>query len=249
MMPKDYSRRYYRTQYQTEDLTYFQVKFKETDLAIGISRDGYCDNLKKLVEKEVIKLRGDLETYIAVHSEFRTSFSPVSAQPGAPPIVREMIRAGTLAGVGPMAAVAGAIAQEVGRLLERHVREVIVENGGDIYLQSRAKRKVAVLAGESPFSHRIAVKVRAEECPVGVCTSSGTVGPSISLGRADAAVVKAADAALADAVATGAGNLIGDGESLMEAVEYARGIEEVRGVLIISGKEMAAWGDIEIVPL
>lgn len=248
-MPKDYSRRYYRTQYQTEDLIYFQIKFKETDLAIGVSRDDYCDDLMQLVEKEVIKLRGDLETYITVHPEFKTSFSPVSAQPGAPPIVREMIRAGTLAGVGPMAAVAGAIAQAVGRFLERHVREVIVENGGDIYLQSRAERRVAILAGESPFSHRIAIKIRAEECPVGVCTSSGTVGPSISLGRADAAVVKAADTALADAVATGAGNLTGDGESLMKAVEYAQSIEGVKGVLIISGQEMAAWGDMEIVSL
>lgn len=248
MAKGEYSQRNYRGLYRASDLAYFQVKLKETDLAIAVDRKSFTAELIEMAEKEVIKLRGDLESYIALHPEFKTSFFPVVALPGAPPIARVMIAASARAGVGPMAAVAGAIAEAVGRCLERHVREVIVENGGDIYISTGRERKIAVFAGESPFSNRIAVKVKPRESPLGICTSSGTVGPSVSLGRADAAVIKSRDAALADAVATGAGNLVRDAGDLVKGLEYARSIEGVNGVLLVKGKEMAAWGEMEIAP-
>lgn len=249
MTRKGYSHRHYRSLHQARDITYFEVKLKETDLAIGVDRESFAQELVDLAEKEVIKLRGDLETYIILSPEFRTSFIPVPALPGAPPIVRTMIQAATRAGVGPMAAVAGAIAEAVGKRLEKYVREVIVENGGDIYINGGKDRIIAIFAGESPFSNRIAVRVKAGETPLGICTSSGTVGPSVSLGRADAVVIKSAETALADAVATGAGNLVKDGEDLVNALDYARAIEGVQGVLLVRGEELAAWGNIEIVPL
>lgn len=245
----EYSTRNYRTFYQASDLVYFQVKLKETDLAVGVDRDSFDGRLAEFVEKTVIKLRGDLETYIDLCPEFRTSLVPVPALPGAPRIVITMTKAAALAGVGPMAAVAGAIAQAVGRQLEGRVREVIVENGGDIYLSGQRDRIVGIFAADSPFSNRIGLKVSGKEMPVGVCTSSGTVGPSLSLGRADAAVIKAKDAALADAVATGAGNLVQEEGDLMRAVEYAQSVEGVLGIIVIKRDKLAAWGEMEIIPL
>jgi ApbE superfamily uncharacterized protein (UPF0280 family) len=119
-----------------------------------------------------------------------------------------MAEAASIAGVGPMAAVAGAVASFLGQVLGSCSREVIVENGGDIYLRSAHERVVAVFAGDSPFSYKIGLRVKPEDTPAGICTSSGTVGHSLSFGNADAVVIKGESAILADAVATQAGNLI-----------------------------------------
>lgn len=148
-----------------------------------------------------------------------------------------------------MAAVAGAIAERVGtKLLSAPVEEVIVENGGDIYIHAKDTRVVAVFAGDSPFSYRIGVRVMARETPLGICTSSGTVGHSLSFGQADAVVVKGFPVALADTVATRAGNLINDESDLMKAVDLAKTIPGITGILAIKGEKMAVWGKMEIVP-
>jgi len=246
---QQYVKRDYRSLHGARDLHYFRLTLKETDLAIGVDKESYNDSLFSACEKKVRKLRGDLETYISLHPEFRTSFAPVGLLPGAPPLALIMARAAFLAGVGPMAAVAGAFAQAIGEDLRTRVRDVIVENGGDIYIYSNSERLVSVFAGQSQFSNKIAIKVGAEESPLGICTSSGTVGPSVSLGKADAVVIKGHDAALADAVATGAANRVQSKDDLLQAVDYVKTIEGITGILAIKGDHMAAWGNIEIVPL
>lgn len=235
--------------HEAKDLCYFQVSLQETDLFIGVDRASYTESLPSFCENEVRNLRGALETYIIIQPEFRTSFEPLALLPGAPPLAVIMAQAAFKAGVGPMAAVAGAFAQAVGQKLKTRVRDVIIENGGDIYLHSSADRLVSVFAGKSKFSYKIAIKMRADESPLGICTSSGTVGPSISLGKADAVVIKGHDAALADAAASGAANRIQTENDLMRAVEYVQTIKEITGILAIKNDRMAAWGDIEIVPV
>lgn len=242
-------RRSYRSLHEAKDLYYFQVRLKETDLAIGVDQASYTSDLPALCENEIRSQRGALESYIIMHPEFRTSFEPVTLLPGAPALAAIMAQAAFKAGVGPMAAVAGAFAQAVGQKLKTRVKNVIVENGGDIYLDSSADRLVSVFAGQSKFSCKIAIRVRADESPLGICTSSGTVGPSISLGKADAVVIKGPDAALADAAATGAANRIQTEKDLMRAVEYVQTIKGITGILAIKNDRMAAWGDIEIVPV
>lgn len=242
-----YVLRDYRTRHEAKDLHYFQVCIQETDLAIGVDKASYADCLLALGKEEILRLRSDLEYYISYHPEFRTSFIPLQLRPGAPAIASIMSKAALCAGVGPMAAVAGAIAQTVGEKLASQAQEVIVENGGDIYLNSRRDRLISVFAGQSFFSHKIALRVKAEHSPLGICTSSGTVGPSISLGRADAVVILSPHTALADAVATGAANLVQDTDDLMKAVNYAKAIKGVTGILAIQDDKMAAWGNIEVV--
>ncbi|MEN6461914.1 MAG: UPF0280 family protein [Syntrophomonas sp.] len=246
---KGYVKRDYRSLHEASNLRYFNVTIKETDLAIGVDQESYADSLLSVCQKEIIRLRGDLETYISLHPEFRTTFFPIDLLPGAPKIACIMAKAALKAGVGPMAAVAGTIAQAVGEKLGEYVNEVIVENGGDIYIKTIHERVVAVFAGESKFSNRIGIKINTGESPLGICTSSATVGPSISLGRADAMVIKGVDAALADAVASGAGNQVQTEEDLVKAIKFAQNINGITGVLAIKGDKMAAWGSIEIVPL
>ncbi|MCX8126916.1 MAG: UPF0280 family protein, partial [Dehalococcoidia bacterium] len=154
-----------------------------------------------------------------------------------------------LVGVGPMAAVAGAIAEEVGKDLLEFSPEVIVENGGDIFMKVTKDRLGGIYAGDSPFSGRIAVRVRAADTPLGIATSSGTVGHSLSFGKADAAMVLADSACLADAAATALGNLVVSSADIVPAIEWARRIPGLRGVLVIKGGDMGMWGRVQLVLL
>jgi len=246
---RSYIQRDYRDRHEGQDLKYFQVQIKQSDLAIGVDINSYSDSLLNLCRNYLIKIRGELEDYIKLQPLFQTALLPISLRKDAPEIARRMSRAATSARVGPMAAVAGTIAELMGEKLTQYCVEVIVENGGDIYLKSSQERIVAVFAGESRFSYRIGIRIEGSNDSMGICTSSGTVGHSLSLGRADAVVVRADSAALADAVATGAGNMVSCKADLMKAIDFARNITGVTGVLAIKGDQMAAWGQMEIVPL
>jgi ApbE superfamily uncharacterized protein (UPF0280 family) len=233
----------YRSWVQTPELVAYTVKIKETDLYIRTLED-----LSVLAFRIVKKHREALETYISFHPFFASSFEPVDVEENAPQIVREMASASALAGVGPMAAVAGAISQLLGEELSEMSGEVIVENGGDNYLRSRKERIVAIYAGRSPLSGKIGLRFLPEDMPLGVCTSSGTVGPSISLGKADAAVIISPSAALADAAATAVGNVLKSAEDIPAALEIARGITGVTGAVVIKDEKLGAWGKLEICP-
>jgi hypothetical protein len=168
-------------------------------------------------------------------------------EPEVPEIVRAMADAARAVGVGPMAAVAGAVAERVARGLAAFSSEVIVENGGDLYLVGAAPRTVLLQAGDSLLSGKVALEVRAEDLPVAICTSSGTVGHSVSLGVADAVTVLADDGALADAAATAVGNLIHCPDDIEAAIAHGRAIPGVRGVVIIVGEHIGAAGEMRLV--
>ncbi len=236
--------RFYRQWIDDSDLVSFEVTVKQTNLYIRCQR-----NLKNKALDSVLKHRGSLETYIEHHPLFLTTLEAYKAEAGAPGIVKEMARVSQLTGVGPMAAVAGAIAEAVGRDLLAYSPEVIVENGGDIFLKTSKKRLVGIYAGDSPFTKRIALEIAAKETPLGICTSSGTVGHSLSLGSADAVVVLSSSAALADAAATALGNIVRSARDIPEAIEKAQNIQDLRGVVIIVGSQMGVWGKLKIVPL
>ena len=239
-----YQPRTYRHWVKSPDLVSFSVAVGETDLYIGAR-----SNLKREAHRLVLKCRRLLEGYIEQRPVFATSLAPVSVAQNAPEIIKEMAALAEKAGVGPMAAVAGAIAEFVGSGLAAFSPEVIVENGGDIYLKSLSDRVVGIYAGLSPLSGKIGLEIKAADTPLGVCTSSGTVGHSMSLGRADAVVVVSRSAALADAVATAAGNLIIRVDDIAKGLEFARGISGVLGVVVIKDDQLGVWGRVKICPL
>jgi ApbE superfamily uncharacterized protein (UPF0280 family) len=236
--------RFYRHWIKDSGLVSFNVVVEQTDLYIRSRR-----NLKDKALSSVLKHRGFIESYIGRNPLFLTTLQAYEAEAEAPAIVREMARVSKLTDVGPMAAVAGAIAEAVGRDLLAFSPEVIVENGGDIFLKISKKRLVGIYAGQSAFTKKIALEIMPRETPLGIGTSSGTIGHSLNLGSADAVIALSPSAALADAAATALGNIVKAADDISKAIEKARSIEGLHGVVIIVGDKMGAWGAVRIVPL
>jgi ApbE superfamily uncharacterized protein (UPF0280 family) len=231
----------YRRRVQSGNLVSFKVLIKETDLMVSASRD-----LSAQTGDMVHTLRRQLEDYIRSNPDFFTTLLPYPEDPFAPEIVREMISVTRMFGVGPMAAVAGTIADLVGDGLLDYSDEVIVENGGDIFLKTAKPTTVSVYAGDSPLSNKLGLIADPAHMPLGICTSSATVGHSLSLGAADAVCVVARSASVADAAATSLGNRITRGHALKREIEEIRKFEAIKGGLVITGKTMATWGQIEL---
>ena len=239
-----FQERLYRVKCAGGGLVSFTARVKETDLWITASRD-----LGREAIESIMAHRRGLERYLVDNPLALTSLEPLPPDPLAPPLMAAMLAAGAKAGTGPMAAVAGAIAQAVGRDLAAAAGEVMVENGGDVYLAASRDITVGLEAGGSPISGRLGLRIAREDMPLCLGTSSGTVGHSLSLGRADAATVKAADGALADAAATALGNRVKSARDLEAALDWVSGVEGVQGALIVIGAKLAAWGDMELVQL
>jgi len=223
-----------------------QVAIGETDLHIQVpAGTAPLAGLRSVAEGAVRGARQAITTEGLLRPLFLTSLVSLEPRPSAPAVVVAMYRAAADAGVGPMAAVAGAIAEHVGRVLLEHLEEAIVENGGDVFLSTCHERVLAVHAGRSALSGRLGVVVPAGQA-LGVCTSSGTVGPSYSAGRADAALIAAGDAAHADAMASALGNRVHGPQDAGPAVEWAVSVAGVRQALVIVGDTLAVAGELEI---
>ena len=200
------------------------------------------------VTDEIIRQRTTLEDYIVRQPEFRTSLAPLRPLEDAPEIAMRMCRArmcraGMDVGVGPMAAVAGAIAQFAAEAaVNAGEDDVIVENGGDIFTVVSNPLTIGVHAGPgSPFNG-LAFRVEPEDTPLAICSSSGTMGHSMSMGACDLATVVAKDAALADAAATLAANLVTTPEDLEPTAARIVTIPGVLGVLLVKSDRMAIQG-------
>ena len=234
--------RSYRRLVNQETLKTFRVVIKETDLMVHAKTD-----LTDRISESTLRCRGYIESYIKKFPEFSASLNPWSDSGPCPKIISEMIDAGKNAGVGPMAAVAGVIAETVGRDMLMHTDEIIIENGGDIFIKTRYPVVVGIYAGNSPLSLRVGLHIDSSSGPVSVCTSSGTVGHSLSLGNADAVCVKSGSCALADAAATAIGNRVKNTSDISEAVAFGKKIRGVEGIVVILKEAMGIWGNIEII--
>ena len=241
---KKYQQRTYRNLVHAKRLQSFEVIVKETDLLVHAHAD-----LATITRELILQHRGVIEAYIKTCPEFLETLHPWNVPGPAPNIVREMARAGRRAGVGPMAAVAGTLAEYVGRDLLVQSPEVIVENGGDIFLKTDEPAVIGVFAGKSPLSLQIGLRIDSNQGPKAVCTSSRTVGHSLSLGRADAVCIVSDSCALADAAATAIGNRVRSRKDIQPAIEAAKNIENIEGVAIIIGEDLGLWGAMQMVPM
>ncbi len=226
------------------DLIRVHRAIEQTRMLIGT-------DMEKAVEaatKAVYTHRAYLEDYIRNNSIFYLALAPLDVEDDAPEIVRRMASAAEAANVGPMAAVAGAIADlAVEAMSSVGARVKVVENGGEIAADSDRPIKLGVYSGTSPISGKIGFQLDPSDTPIGVGTSSATVGEALSLGEADSATVFAGDAALADAAATAVGNSVrGDDiqESIRRGLEMARSIDGVRGALVVRGRHVGSVGKI-----
>jgi ApbE superfamily uncharacterized protein (UPF0280 family) len=197
------------------------------------------------VTAEIVRQRRMLEDYIAHHPDFRKSLEPIELLAGAPEVAQSMARAEKLGGVGPMAAVAGAMAQYAGMAaLDAGASEVIVDNGGDIYIRAVEPVIIGLKTGTADLGDRLAFSLQADDTPISICSSSGKMGHSMSLGECDLATVVAKDAALADAAATKAANLVRTVEDIDPALENISAIEGVDGVMIVKGARVGLAGKL-----
>lgn len=239
--------RRYRTHLCGNRFASFTIRVAESDLWIALSRDAYTADLPAETEQFLWQQRHTLVKALKAQPNLREALGPTLAHEPLPPVLAAMVRAGNTAGVGPMAAVAGALAEAVGCYLAAGASEVIVENGGDIFLLLHEPVTVGLHTGSSPFGNKLALRVASADTPLGICTSSATVGPSLSLGRADAAVVAAYPVALADAAATALGNMVAEPADFPAALAFASQLQGVRGALLVCRGQMAIQGALELV--
>ncbi len=235
--------RFYREQFKKDGLHSFQVMMGESDLFFVCDQD--IRDSATLCLKDV---RRTIEQYCADHRDFKESLSPVEAGPGADPVIHRMAQAGRAYDVGPMASVAGAVASYVGEILSPRCSHLIIENGGDIFIKSSRPVTLEIFTGlDSPFAGKIRFVVESRGEPLGVCTSSGRIGHSLSFGNADAVVAIADDPVLADAGATSIANKVKstmDIDVVLEQ-ELERGL--LKALIIVIDDRIGAWGDIKFI--
>lgn len=235
-----FQRRFYRDWVTAKGLFKANVSVKETDITVLSDRP--ID--KDLIAKKINFYRGQIEDYIARDRRFLVSLKPLAVELSAPFIVKKMAAVAKSAGVGPMAAVAGAIAQCLGRdFLRAGFKNVIIENGGDIFLKLSRPFIISIYAGRSRRWKDLRIRISRQKKSIGICTSSGTIGHSLSFGRAESVVILAKDAFLADAVATATANRVQNKNSLQPALEFARSVKSVLGAVIIFKNNLASFGE------
>jgi len=223
-------------------LVSFTVREEETDILISAEKD-----LKSEAEGLIRRYRKDISDYIKLNPGFKESLKPLPPDEKAPEIIKAMLASTCRAGVGPMAAVAGAISEFVGKGLLKYSKQVILENGGDIFIKTDRERRIGIYAGDSVLSGRVAIKIEPLATPAGISTSSGTVGHSLSFGKADAVTVVSSDACLADASATAACNMVKTASDIEAALDFAKSIEGVKGCVVIYKDKIGSVGDIELI--
>ncbi|MBO5933372.1 MAG: UPF0280 family protein [Bacteroidaceae bacterium] len=244
----EYKERTYRDRFSSDGRRSFSVKYKETDLWIGVDKDSYSPFMQDEALSIIIKLRNLMDSYLLLDPEYKTSLVPYFPQTPAPQIFHDMSAVCKRSEIGPMSAVAGAVAKYTALELKQKFpyREIMVENGGDIYIDIKEDIDIAVFAGQSPLSNRVGLHIPASVSPVGVCTSSGTVGPSLSFGKADAVMIVCKDVLLADSYATAMANRVKTTADIESVIDYISVRSDILGALIVKDDKMAVTGCFEL---
>ncbi len=237
-----YEPRFYRAQ-GSKRLKKYSVCYKETDLLIFSEI-----KLSDICFSTVRNLRWKIDEYIEGNSSFKESLVPIKVPVDTIEEIKQMVNSSALVGVGPMATVAGIFAEKVGVEVLKRTDEVIVENGGDLFVKLNEDCKIGVFAGkESPFKDKLAIKLKSEQMPLGICTSSGMMGPSLSKGKADVVTVISKSTLLADAAATAIANRVIKKEDVTTVLNWAKHIEGILGLLIIKDENIGIWGEFELI--
>lgn len=244
----EYKNRTYREHFKAGRWTSFTLKYKETDVWIGVDKDSYQPEMPEYCKTLICDLRTSMEVYMREDPHYLTALVPYDAKESAPDILKRMSAVSRQTGIGPMSAVAGAVAFYIIESLKEkyHIQEGIVENGGDIYADIQEDMDISVFAGASPLSEKVGLHINAKQAPLGICTSSGTVGPSLSFGKADAVMIICKDVLLADSYATKFANFVRKPEDINPVLEKIGKIENILAAMIIKKDKMGVIGKFEI---
>jgi uncharacterized protein len=242
--------RFYRNEMGNDRFNSFVITCKDSDLWIGVDKVSYTPSMIQFAHGKLIELRYSLEKFICQFPRFGTSYTPVDIDVDSPEIAILMCQAAKIAGVGPMAAVAGAFSEYIGKEIQKEfsIKEIVVENGGDIYMNLSNNIILSIYAGNSNLTGKIRLKIPSYLTPVGICTSAGNVGPSVSFGKADAVMITCKNTALADAYATTFGNMVTKAIDIPKAIELTRNCKEVLSAVIICENQLGISGEFELCP-
>lgn len=229
---------------------FFSSVFHESDLMVGVSHHHYDPGMEKICQEEQRRLYGLLSAHRAKYPLFASSLEPFPF-PGKKeektPELESMYTCALASETGPMSSVAGLFAQQAGRAIGSYAvdlsSEVLVENGGDLYVKNLKDLVVVVHAGDVALSGKLGLVIPPGEW--GICTSSGTHGHSFSKGKADALTIVCRDTPLADAWATALANQVGGSEDIPSLLEMVAGIPEILACVVIAGGELGIRGDFE----
>ncbi len=227
------------------------IELFERGFALKESRIHLKSDKKEAIDeaiRDIISHRKNLEDYIKRQPEFQHTLKPMDVLPEAPEIVLSMAEAAKKANVGPMAAVAGALADlGMKAMLRTGAKIAVVEDGGEVAVTTDQPVTVAILSSYPGLSGKIGLSITKEDSPLGVATSSSKIRRVISFGEADSVTVVAADASLADAAATAVCNAVAGenvGVSIQRGLEATKAIEGVRGVIIVREGQTGLWGNL-----
>lgn len=241
--------RFYRSGMGGERWKSFRVVHLETDLWIAVDPESYQPAMESEALNAVIMYRSILDDHIKDNPAFLKSLVPLTMPLPLPPkIITEMYESSEKAGTGPMSAVAGAVAEYVCNDLcsQFRIREIVIENGGDIFMKIVSPAVISVYAGTSHLSEKIGIEITPEFSPLSVCCSSGTVGHSLSFGTADACMIVCKSGAQADAYATAFCNEVKTLEDVLIATELALLKPDILSVVIIKDDKVGVGGIIEV---
>lgn len=225
------------------------IENNDATRSINVIEDTY--NTQSIIEditKYICTLRGQIEAWCALQPEFRYSLTPVSVPNSAPDIIQRMAHGSQLMGVGPFAAVAGTIAQMVAEEFHKQSEELIIENGGDIYIYTGKERIIGILAQPDDDGGMIGIMVKPQSSPVSLCASSAYIGHSLSFGHGDVAVIRSKNASLADSAATFYCNMLKTGDDVARVINHAKGLEHlgITGIYAQCCGQIGIWGDMEL---
>ncbi len=235
-----YEERFYRNKISSNHN--FEISYKESDIFVSTST-AFDKNIAFDVLKKYYR---EIEDYIRVNPLFMSSFSPLDVDERAPDIVKDMLECSSITGIGPFACVAGAIALYVGNEILHHVDEIIVENGGDIFLKINNDKIIGVYLGERFGTEEVSLKIKKRDYPFGIASSSAHMGPSLNFGNADLVMVVAKDAILADGFATALSNRVRTQQDINDILDEAKNNSFLEGLLIAFDSKLFLWGQIEV---
>ncbi|WP_321286594.1 UPF0280 family protein [uncultured Sunxiuqinia sp.] len=238
----------YRNSFSKERFQSFVITCNDSDLWIGVDPISYKDEMSAVALKKLRAIQDALKIYIANDSFLKKSLKPCKVQENAPDFVRSMVEAAEKAGVGPMAAVSGMYSELIGKELMENfsINELVVVNGGDIYMRLQKSLVMNVFAGESPLSGMVGLEIDAEQTPMGICTFAQTEQTPLNFGKADAVIIACKDAVLADAFTTGFGNLIKKPSDVEKVLKRTEHFEEIISAVLICDDQIGIRGEFEI---
>lgn len=234
----------YRNKISAEGRYSFRLDYKYSGLYIMCDRD-----ISSGLKEPVLNFYRDIETAIVGETNFEKSLVPLKAGKDSPRTIKEMCSAGEVFSVGPMASIAGALCDHLAKSLTDRCSFLMIENGGDVYIKSNGPLEVGIFTKNAYFKDKLTLLIEAEQTPCGICSSSGSFGHSLSLGKSDLVTVLSRTATIADAAATAIANTINSEEDIDKAIARFKEYREVEGLIIIRNKRIGLWGKLQLAPV